>query len=205
MKNSILTLYLIILASCSNSQYNKIEIKAIQDISNNYLTIKHLSKNRIKPPPPPTKENIEIYSEIEEKEQSVYKVYISDALLPISQLKEDNQWMFDMLYNDPSLDSLFESLENSKAFNQLEYREFDKTEIEFIEPYQQFTDRKNEIGKDEEYLIFKFSRICFSSDYKFGLVVIDYNFGWYNGTGGGFNRPYLIKKVNNKWKVIDEE
>lgn len=205
MKNFILLLALLIFTNCTNKQYNEIEDSAIKDIANHYLTLKHLSNRRIKPPPLPSEDNNEKYVAIEEEKQGVYKVFISDALLPISQIKEDNHWMFDELYNTPSLDSLFESLENSKVFNQLDYREFDKTQIKFIEPYQQFTDRKNEIGKDEEYLIFSFSRICFSSDYKFGLVVIDYSFGWPNGTGGGFNRPYLIEKINNEWKVIDEE
>jgi|GEM_PF-2896362 len=204
MRIIFLIFTILILTGCINRNYTNVEDRAIQDITNDYLKIKHLSKNRLKRPPAPTEDNIKVEFGIKMEKQDVYKVFISDALLPISQVKEDNQWMFNKMYKSPSLDSLFKSLMLTSEFDGLKYREFDKEQIKLKQPYQQFTDRKNEIGTDEEYLIFSFSRISFSADYKYGLVVLNYSFGWTNGTGGGFHRPYLIENVNNEWKVIEE-
>ena len=204
MKIILLLFSILILTDCSNRDYIQIEDKAIQDITNDYLKSNHLRKNRLKPPPPPSEDNIQIDFDIKEEKQDVYKVYVSDALLPISQIKEDNQRMFNEMYKTPKLDSLFNSLMLTNEFDNLAYREFDKKRMIFLKPYQQFTDHKNEIGKEEEYLIFSFSRISFSADYKFGLVVINYRFGWPNGNGGGSHRPYLIENVNNEWKLIAE-
>ena len=203
MRTTYLLLLIFILFGCTDNRYHKIEVAAIQDISNDYIKIKHRRKWP-KPPPPPT-ENDEIQIDFETSlEQDEYKVFLSDALIPISQVKEDNQWMFDKLYETPKLDSIFNSIIISERFGKLGYREYEKRNVIFNKPYQQFTDRKKEVGHDEEYLIIGFSRICFNKDYTFGLVVIDYKYGWPNGTGGGFHRPYLIKMENDKWKVIDE-
>lgn len=204
MRNIYLLLLTLIIFGCTDNRYNKIEVAAIQDISNDYIKIKHRRKWPKPPPPPPTdNDEIQIDFKISE-EQDVYKVFLSDALLPISQLKEDNEWMFDKLYETPIFDSLFNSITNSERFEKLGYREFEKKNVTFNEPYQQFVDRKKEVGQDEEYLIIGFSRICFNKDFTLGLVVIDYKYGWPNGTGGGFHRPYLIKVENDRWKVIDE-
>ncbi|WP_075603794.1 hypothetical protein [Saccharicrinis aurantiacus] len=203
MRITYLLLLTLILFGCTDNRYLKIEVAAIQDISNDYIKIKHRRK-WLKPPPPST-DNDEIQIDFETSEdQDEYKVFLSDALIPISQVKEDNQWMFDKLYETPKFDSIFNSITNSERFGKLGYKEYEKKNVTFNEPYQQFVDRKKEVGQYEEYLILGFSRVCFNEDYTYGLVVIDYKYGWPNGTGGGFHRPYLIKIENDKWKVIEE-
>ncbi len=203
MRNSILLFLILLLFGCTDNRYDKLEFQAIQDIANDYLKIKDLNQRRIKPPPPIENDDIQFTADTIEK-QDTYKVFVSDALLPISQVKEDNQWMFDGIYENPILDSIANSIIYSKNFKKLKYREFNKSRLKFVKPYRQFVDRKKEVRNNEEYIILSFSRVCFSADYKYGLVVIDYEHGWPNGTGGGFNRPYLIEKKNNEWKVIDE-
>ena len=198
MRVSIFIFLTLLLFSCTDNRYNKLEFQAIQDIANDYLRIKDLNQSLIKPGSQIAPDTI--------KKQDNYKVFISDALLPISQAKENNRWMFDIIYENenPHLDSIANSIVDSKNFKKLKYRKFNKSRLEFANPYRQFVEHKNEIGKDEEYVIISFSRICFSADDKYGLVVIDYEHGWPDGTGGGFNRPYLIEKKNNEWKVIDK-
>ncbi|MBU3822514.1 hypothetical protein KO566_10605 [Flavobacteriaceae bacterium XHP0103] len=198
MRVSIFIFLTLLLFSCTDNRYNKLEFKAIQDISNDYLRIKDLNQSLIKPGSQIAPDTI--------KKQNNYKVFISDALLPISQAKENNRLMFDIIFKNenPHLDSIANSIVDSKNFKRLKYRKFNKSRLEFANPYRQFVEHKSEIGKDEEYVIISFSRICFSADDKYGLVVIDYEHVWPNGTGVGFNRPYLIEKKNNEWKVINE-
>jgi hypothetical protein len=205
MKVSIFLFLTLLLFSCTDNRYNESEFQAIQDIANDYLRIKDLNQNRIKPGPPIEDDEIQIIHDTIKK-QDTYKIFVSDVLLPISQVKEDYRWIFDIIYKNenPHLDSITNSIVDSKNFKKLKYRKFNKSRLEFTKPYRQLVDHKKEIGKDEEYVIISFSRICFSANYKYGLVVIDYEHGWPNGSGFAFNRPYLIEKKNNEWKVIDE-
>lgn len=205
MRITIFIFLFLLLVGSHDNRNEKMELQAILDIADDCLKIERLKQNQIITPPPPENDDIQIDldSAIKEK-QEIFKVFISDALLPISQVKEDNQSMFDKIYEDPFLDSIFNSIVVSKNFKRLKYREFEKSKLKLFKPYQQFSDRRKEVQNNEEYIILSFSRICFSQDYRYGVVVIDYQNGWPNCTGGGFHRPYLIEKKNNEWKIIEE-
>lgn len=196
----ILIFTLILLVSCNNLEYQNQEFNAIEDIANDYLKQKHFKKVTRKPPPP----GDIMFEEESYVDTTDLKVFVSDALLPIDQVKEDNYWMFDELYSNKELDSLFNELQKEERFAKLKYREFIKTDLNIKKPYKQIFNIKKEVVTDEEYVIFSFSRILFDSDFKKGIVVIDFNYGSEYGIMGGFHRPYLIKKLNDKWTFVDE-
>ena len=133
------------------------------------------------------------------------KVYISDALMPISQIKEDNEWMFKD--NNFSIgDSIkFYEIRNSQMFGKLKYAEIDKSKIKLIKPYEQFRKSQIKVYADEEYKILKFSRVCFDQKKENGIVVIEYLVGFESGMSSGYNGALLIKKINNEWKFVEKK
>ncbi|TCN55607.1 hypothetical protein D0809_16255 [Flavobacterium circumlabens] len=178
---------------CQKS-YEKEEVKAIEDITNDYLKKNHLDKYYLNPPDffgkPTPKANIDKLD---------FKVYLSDALMPINQIREDNKWMFknnDFIKSDSII---FYGIMNSKKFKDLEYREYDKSKIKLIKPYKQF----NEDAKPEDdYSKILFSRVCFDEKMENGIVVINYLIGNESGYTNGYNMALLIKKKNNKWSYV---
>lgn len=184
--------------SCSKS-YEVEESKAIEDISNEYLSRNDLSK--IMNPPSfegsPDSKKININS-------LDLRVYISDALMPISQVKEDDEWMFvDNNFN--SSDSIiFYNLVNSEKFKELSYKEFDKTKLKLSRPYSQYQKYPMKLREDEEYTILKFSRVCFDDKRQNGIVVINYSKGFESGSMSGFQGALLIKKINDKWTYVSK-
>lgn len=191
------------------SSYEKEEFKAIEDITNDYLKKNHL-KEILNPdlnPPPPGCYSYDSSEYQEAKAPNIdsldLKVYISDALMPIAQIKEDNEWMFrSNRYN--KIDSIkYNEILNSNTFIKLKYREFNKRNIRFIKPYRYFDKYKESEVLLDTYSIFNFSRICFDSKRKYGIVVIDYKTGYENGTGSGYFMSYLIKKIEGKWTIIE--
>ncbi len=199
MKIKLIVFILIIIAfsSCNNS-YKTEEETLIEDLTNDYLKRNHLSRilNPIRFLDADTveKPNIDTLD---------LKVYISDALLPISQIKEDNEWMFDDNDLTTGDSVIFQEIINSQTFNRLEYREFKKSLIKLEKPYSQFDKRPNETRLLEEYTIFSFSRVCFDSDKQNAVVVIDFDKGFSNGTMSGYNMALLVKKENGLWKYVE--
>lgn len=191
----ILTLFFII--GCNNN-YEKEELNVIKDIANEFLVKNHLNKV-LKDP----------FEEIYERPLYVdtldLKVYLSDALLPISQIKEDNEWMFENKSLEKKDSIIFYSLIKSKKFQNLKYREFEKNKVQFEKPYRQFEKSKEKLKENEEYSLINFSRVCLDEKEENGIVVIEYRNGKKGFTIYGSHRVYLIRKKNSKWKYILEQ
>ena len=190
MKNFFLYIISIIFLSCGND-YEKEEIKVISDITNDYLRRSHLNL-----------EDEYLKLDTIQVEGSDFDVYISDALIPIKQIKEDNEWMF-LNNNFTKKNSiLFNELINSEYFNSLKYREINKTEIELNKPYNKMFEKDNKRTSTKEYLMFNFSRVCFNKEMNKGIVVINYKIGGKYGFTQGYNMPLIISKLNGKWTYI---
>lgn len=198
MKTNILVLLVFLLVGCNNS-YEKEELKAIEDLANDYLKRNHLPKvlnPESYPFPgekPAGKPNIDTLD---------LKVYLSDALMPISQVKEDNEWMFNDNYFGTPDSAIFYGIVNSNRFKELKYREFIKHSVKFNKPYRLFEKSQEKIRTEEEYTILQFSRVCFDEKKENGVVVIDYKIGFESGSMNGYHMALLIKKKNNKWIYI---
>jgi hypothetical protein len=187
------------LCGCKDNS-DKDELAAITDITNDYLE-RNVLKEILEPrdiftDKPITKPNIDSLD---------LKVYISDALLPIAQVKQDNQWMFKDNYHETEDSTIFYEIVNSEQFRKLTYREFDKKEIRLIKPFRQFEKSQEKITADESYSILNFSRICFDSKKENGVVVIEYLQGFTSGSMNGYHMALLIKKKNNKWTYIQRK
>jgi len=185
----------LLFATCTNGSYEIEEVLAIQDIANDFL-----QRNLL------TEEIMVLDGEVIKITPFVdslnSRVYFSDALLPISQVKEDNEWMFNNDYLGTPDSAIFYSIVNSKRFNKLTYREFDKSKIELVKPLMQFNKSQAKIKTDEEYTIFQFSRVCFDNKRENGILVIHYLRGFENGAMNGYHMALLIKKDNGKWAYI---
>ena len=201
MRIIILIVFIISLISC-DSNYEKEEFKAIEDITYNYLVKNHL--NKIKEEPYLNYENDieEVYEKPLNLDTLDLKVYLSDALLPISQVKEDNDWMFNDNYFRTKDSAIFYSIVNSKEFKNLKYREFKKNKIKFIKPYRQFETSNEKLEENEEYSLLSFSRVCFDEKRENGVVVIEYRNGNKGYTSYGNHMAFLIKKTGEKWEYI---
>jgi hypothetical protein len=196
--NKILNIILIsiMLYSC-NDNSEKEELEAITDITNDYLE-RNILKEMLEPrdilsDQPLAKPNIDSFD---------LKVYISDALLPIAQVKQDNEWMFNDNYFGTPDSAIFYGIVNSEEFKKLKYREIDKKEIRLIKPFIQFEKSQEKITADESYTILNFSRVCFDSKKENGVVVIEYLQGFTSGSMSGYHMALLIKKNGNKWTYI---
>ncbi len=196
--NKLLNIILIILILCGcNDNSEKDELDAITDITNDYLE-RNVLKEILEPhdilsDKPLAKPNIDTLN---------LKVYISDALIPIAQIKEDNEWMFNDNYFGTSDSAIFYGIVNSGQFKKLGYREFDKNKMILKKPFRQFEKSQEKIIADEVYSILNFSRVCFDSKRENGVVVIEYLQGFESGTMNGYHMALLIKKKNNKWTYI---
>lgn len=186
----------LIFISCNNKSYEKEEVIAIQDIANDFLQRNLLTEEEVVTL---DGEVIKITPFIDSLNS---RVYFSDALLPISQVKEDNEWMFNNNYHGTEDSAIFYGIVHSKRFYELKYREFEKSKIELIKPLKQFEKSQETIRTDEEYTIFQFSRVCFDSNKENGVIVIDYKKGYKNGSMNGYHMALLIKKQEGKWKYI---
>ena len=133
MKLYILLFSGILLFGCNC--YKNEEFKAIEDITNDYLFRNNLNEilNPPPPPPPPPDCLVRVYNEakIPNIDSLDLKVYISDALLPISQIKEDNEWMFTGNNYSIADSLLYQKILNSRMFRKLGYREFNKHKLSF--------------------------------------------------------------------------
>jgi hypothetical protein len=194
MKKIIILLISLTIFGCKNS-YEKEEFNAIQSILNNYLKLEYLENK-------PFAENDNI------KSDKVYntkiKVYISDALIPISQIKEDEYWMFTNNFRFAENKNAFNEIINSTKFKKLRYREIKKKQIELINPYEQSENSRVDLKNEEKYNILSFSRVCFDYQMENGIVVINESIGRKGGKIQGNHKVLLIKKVDGKWVYIEE-
>ncbi|WP_457617673.1 hypothetical protein [Lutibacter sp.] len=187
MKKIYYIIFTLLIFSCNRS-YEREEIKVIIDFTNSYLKKEHLQKL----------ENYElICSENKKLDSFNLNIYISDYLLPISKIREDEKWMFDDNYSGKD-SIIFRNILNSKKFNELTYREFDKNQIKLIEPYKQIIEYK----PLDDYIRIRFSRVCFDKKRENAIVLIEYNFHCDKFNVSGFERPYLLRKIKNKWNYI---
>jgi len=178
--------------TCSSKNYENEELIAIQDIANIFLQETLIPEELVYI----SEDSILIFPFSDSLNS---RVFFSDGLFPISQVKKDYGWMFKES-NLGTVDSaLFYSIVNSKRFNELKFRNFDKTKIELLKPFKQFDRTQERIITGERYSIFNFSRICFDTKREIGVVVLGYTKGYENGTATGFRGPLLIKKQNGKW------
>jgi hypothetical protein len=204
-------LYLVTL-SCTR-RYEAEEFKAYQDITNKYLAVHDLHDLLYPPPEPGPQDFTNSRNIVPVKVDSLklidslkIKVFISDALLPISQIKEDDDWMFKDSIVYKVHDSIFLSIMNTDRFKRLKYRELNKNELVLNKPYYQIFNPRKEIGTDEKYLLFNFSRICFNHDFTFGLVLIEFQRGTDSYYGIGQLKVFLIRKnQKNIWEIIEDE
>lgn len=180
--------------SCNNS-YETEESKAIEDISNDYLNRKDLSKT-LNPPTLYDGKNIITIT----IDSLGFRIYFSDTLMSLSQVKQDAEHLF-VGNNFNTSDSLiFYGLLNSEKFRELSYREFDKTKLKLIKPYIQL--QRFPLNLKGGYKTLKFSRVCFDEKKQNGIVVIDYSTVFESFPMTGFHEVLLIKKKNNKWTYI---
>lgn len=188
-------MFTILLTSCKDD-YEQEELKAIEDVANDYLKTNDLLLN-------PTKffdDQIIVRPNIDNLD---IKVYFSDDLLPISQVKEDNEWMFtDNNFKKASDSITFFSILNSQKFKDLKFREFAKSKLKLERPYTQFKSSQTKFTADEEYRVLNFSRVCFDDKRENGIVVIEYLVGYESGTSSGYHNSLLIKKKNGKWTYV---
>jgi len=197
MEKSIsIILISLILYSC-NGNYEEDELIAITDITNNYL-----ERNILKEILEPRDDFNDSQMPIPNIDSLDLRVYISDALIPIAQVKQDNEWMFNDSYSGTPDSTIFYEIVNSKEFKNLNYREFDKNKIKLIKPFRQFEKSQEKIYADEIYTLLTFSRVCFDKKRKTGIVVVEYLRGFESGTMNGYHMALLIKKKNNKWVYI---
>ncbi|CAD0009750.1 hypothetical protein [Flavobacterium salmonis] len=191
----VLFMFTILLTSCKDD-YEQEELKAIEDVANDYLKTNDLLLN-------PTKffdDQIIVRPNIDNLD---IKVYFSDDLLPISQVKEDNEWMFtDNNFKKASDSITFFSILNSQKFKDLKFREFAKSKLKLERPYTQFKSSQTKFTADEEYRVLNFSRVCFDDKRENGIVVIEYLVGYESGTSSGYHNSLLIKKKNGKWTYV---
>ena len=196
-KFTLVIFFTLTLYSCNN--YNNEEIKAIEDISNEYLNKNDLQKILN---PPNFNDDLGIEFEKPDINKLNLKVYISDELRPINKIREDNIWMFKDNKMSRSDSIIFFSLVNSEKFKNLEYRTFDKSKIKFIKPYKYYDYTKEKLKDGEVYNYISFSRFCFDKEYKNGITVIDYHVSSNGSSFMGYNMSLLIKKINGKWRII---
>ena len=191
----VLFMFTILLTSCKDD-YEQEELKAIEDVANDYLKTNDLLLN-------PTKffdDQVIVKPNIDSLD---IKVYFSDALLPISQVKEDSEWMFTDNNLKKASDSItFFSILNSQRFKDLKFREFAKSKLKLERPYTQFKSSQTKFTADEEYRVLNFSRVCFDDKRENGIVVIEYLVGYESGTSSGYHNSLLIKKKNGKWTYV---
>lgn len=131
-------------------------------------------------------------------------IYISDSLKSISKVFKDEMWTSEGIYHTEQLDTLFKSIYNSKTFNSLEFRKLDKSNIKFNSPLKNLQTEDEGLNKNQQYCRLSFSRICFNKERNLGLVIIHFGFGYKKNLMSGWYHPYLIKKENNEWKVIQK-
>lgn len=198
MKYLLILLFSTLIIGCKNQDND--EFKAIEDVMNEFLTIKHLPKilNPINFPDEPkvAKPNIDSIK---------FKIYISDALLPISQIKKDNEYLFLDTLKSKINNKIFHDLMASKGFKLLKYREFDKSKLNFKKPYVEIYSIKKDVDiEHEEYIKFSFSRVCFDKDKKYGILFMNY-FQGYNNGGMGQDYVMLIKYDKNKWNIVFDD
>ncbi|MBC7845320.1 MAG: hypothetical protein H7Y10_02370 [Flavobacterium sp.] len=190
-----LLMFTILLTSC-NDAYEKEELKAIEDVANDYLKTNDLILN-------PTKFFDDQIINKPNIDTLDIQIYFSDALLPISQVKEDNEWMFiDNNFKKASDSITFYSIVNSQKFKDLKFKEFEKSKLKLEKPYRQFKSSQTKFKSDEEYRILNFSRVCFDDKRENGIVVIEYLVGYESGTSSGYHNSLLITKKNGKWTYV---
>lgn len=203
MRLTTLLLIFFTLVSCKNSYENE-ELKAIEDITNEFLKENDL-KIILNPPPGPDGKP----SWVTNVDSLDIKVVFSHKLVSINDHKKSNTWMFKNNSFTKSDSLIFYQIINSKLFEKLEKRSFNKNSLKLAKPYRQV--EKEEIELNEGFPNIKYSRICFDEKRQNGVVVIDFlndvktdDSSQIAGTGSGFNGVLLIRKVNNKWVIINK-
>lgn len=188
----------ILISGCeSHKSYEIEEDKAIQDVINSYITHYIEEANRL-----PGHSRFDSAVLQRDLNHEKIQVYISDALIPISQMFEDDIWMASENYDDPALESEFSKLYRSDKFRKLNYREFNKNEINLTFPLVQCIDCDDNISEDQQYSLISLSRICFNEERDMGLVVIHYGVGYESSNMSGHFGPFLIKKQQDNWTII---
>ncbi len=194
MKKTAFLFILILSFSCNNTlkEYENEEFKAIQAILNEYLINyefairKHYKNDEF----------------IKKDSIKNYPILVSDALIPLCQIKEDNENLFEGEYKDTKFASIFMNLVNSEEFDRLDYREIKKSELLLKEPYKMVSSVKQAIEENSNYVQFFISRIVFDENYEKGIVYIRHRDGMKSGYYAGQGGVYVIEKTNNEWKYI---
>lgn len=191
------------LISCKSSYENE-ELKAIEDISNEFL--KENDLNIILNPPPSPNGNPSWVPNLDSLD---IKVVFSDELVSINDYKKSDTSMFKNNDFTKADSIIFNQIINSKKFEELEKKSFNKNNLKLAKPYRQV--EKKEIKLEEGFPSMKFSRICFDKKMQNGVVVIDYSndvktdeSSQIVSSASGFNGALLIRKVNNKWAIVNK-
>ena len=186
------------IAACdSQNSYIIEEDKAVEDVINSYITYYIEKANLL-----PTHDKFDSAVLQRDLNRQHIQVYISDALMPISQIFEDDEWMKNSHYENADLQSLFSQLYKSEEFKQLEYREFEKEKIRLVKPLNQCVECADKLSADEQYSRISLSRICFNENRDKGLVVIEYGIGYEHTKMSGYHGAFLIEKNKGKWEII---
>ena len=191
------------LVSCKSSYENE-ELKAIEDITNEFLKENDL-KLILNPPPRPDGKP----SWVPNVDSLDIKVVFSDKLVSINDYKKSDKWIFKNNAFAKGDSIIFNQIINSKVFEELEKRTFNKNSLKLATPYRKV--EIEEIKLEEGFPNIKFSRICFDKKMQNGVVVIDYLYDVKTdqssqivGSGSGFNGALLIRKVNDKWVIVNK-
>ncbi|WKN31346.1 hypothetical protein PZB74_20560 [Porifericola rhodea] len=190
----VITFIFLLCTSC-NKKYESLEEQVINDALNAFLLKYQIDFTNVPPP-----ESINVLKSKVAKDTANLGVYVSDALLPIAQFKEDNKWMFsEELSNNPK----FKEIVNSRKFEELSYREFNKERLNIIDPYVQLPESNNRIRSDKQYSIFSFSRVCFDEGMENAVLVIHYERGFETGSMSGYYGALLIEKRGENWEIVE--
>ena len=196
-RQSVLQIIIFIFCLCANCnrKYEKLEEEVINDVLNDFLIKYQIDFSNI-----PMPDSINALVKKVAKDTNNLGVYVSDALLPIAQLKEDNEWMFSGELSD---NPVSREIVNSINFKELPYREFNKERLNIITPYVQLKRSKDRISSDKQYSIFHFSRVCFDKKMENAVLVIEYGRGFESGSMSGYFGALLVEKRGENWKIVE--
>ncbi|WP_019987118.1 hypothetical protein [Rudanella lutea] len=178
-------------------KYKNEEFTAIESVVNEYLKIYRLPElldqtnyPGLPPLPKPSIDTIDA------------KVYLSDALMPLAQTKEDDESTYQPDKAN-SFDVVYKTLMASSTFSELGYREFEKKAITLQKPFRQIYRPNKDIKEEEQYSEIKLSRVCFNDNLNCGMLYL-----WF-GQGSNYATTshttlVLIEKKKDKWIIVDE-
>ncbi|MDF9798580.1 hypothetical protein OKW21_003843 [Catalinimonas alkaloidigena] len=172
-----------------------LEEQVLNDVLNAFLVKYQIDFTNV-----PLPESINVLKSRITNDTTNLGVYVSDALLPVAQLKEDNKWMF---FGELSNNPKFKEIVNSRRFENLFYREFYKNRLQILEPYVQLLESNHRIKSDKQYSILSFSRVCFDEEMENALLVIHYERGFETGSMSGYYGAILVEKRKGNWEIVE--